>query len=133
MEISKRKNTMTRRQLIAEVNKKCSFSNKDGVEYILKLLEQTIVENLIKGHTIKLNGFLKLGTKIVKSRKSTLNGKKYKSKSKTVAYAKVSPVVQRKIQENQDMDWLDRFLSYPEEVQHEYYKEAKRQIEAEKE
>ena len=124
---------MTRRQLIAEVNKKCSFTNKDGVEYILKLLEQTIVENLIKGHTIKLNGFLKLGTKVVKPRKCKLKGKEFETKSKTVAYVKVSPVVQQKIHEHNDMDWLDIFLSYPVEVQNEYYKEAKRQIDAEKE
>ncbi len=124
---------MTRRQLIAEVNKKCSFTNKDGVEYILKLLEQTIIDALIQGHTIKLNGFLKLGTKVTKSRKCSLKGKEFEIKSKTVAYVKVSPVVQQKIQEHQNMDWLDIFLSYPVEVQNEYYREAQRQIDAEKE
>lgn len=124
---------MTRRQLIAEVNKKCSFTNKDGVEYILKLLEKSIIDALIQGHTIKLNGFLKLGIKQSSPRKGKFKGKKWKSKSKWVAYAKVSPVVSKKIQEHKETDWLDRFLSFPEEVQHEYYKEAQRQIDAEKE
>lgn len=123
---------MTRRELIAVVNQRCSFSNKDGVEYILRLLEEAIVDSLIKGHTIKLNGFLKLGTKVAKPRKSILKGKEFQTKSKTVAYVKVSPVIQKKIQEHKDMDWLDIFLSYPEDVQHEYVKEAKRQIEEEK-
>ncbi len=124
---------MTRRQLIAEVNKKCSFSNKEGVEYILKLLEQTIIDALIQGHTIKLNGFLKLGIKQSSPRKGKFKGKKWKSKSKLVAYAKVSPVVSKRIQEHNETNWLDIFLSYPEEVQHEYYREAQRQIDAERE
>jgi len=124
---------MTRRQLIAEVNKKCRFSNKEGVEYILKLLEQTIVENLIKGHTIKLNGFLKLGIKQSSPREGKFKGKKWKSKSKWMAYAKVSPVVSKKIQEYKESNWLDIFLSYPEEVQQKFVKEAQRQIDAQKE
>ena len=119
---------MTRRELIAEVNRSCSFSNKEGVEYILRLLEQAIIENLIKGKTIKLNSFLQLGTKEVKPRKCTLKGKKFETKSKTVAYAKVSPVINRKIQEYQEMDWLDIFASYSDEVQYEFVKEAKRQL-----
>jgi len=124
---------MTRRQLIAEVNKQCSFSNKDGVEYILRLLEKTIVDALIQGHTIKLNGFLKLGIKQSSPRKGKFKGKKWKSKSKWVAYAKISPVVSTKIQEHKETNWLDIFLAYPEEVQYEYYKEAQRQLDAQKE
>ena len=124
---------MTRRQLIAEVNRQCSFSNKEGVEYILKLLEEAIIDALIQGDTIKLNGFLKLGTKQSSPRKGKFKGKKWKSKSKTVAYAKVSPVVSKKIQEHKETNWLDIFLAYPEEVQHEYYKEAQRQVDAQKE
>ncbi|MDF1875930.1 HU family DNA-binding protein [Sulfurimonas sp. SAG-AH-194-I05] len=124
---------MTRRQLIAIVNQNCKFTNKEGVEYILKLLEKTIVDALIQGHTIKLNGFLKLGVKQTSSRKGKFKGKKWKSKSKLVAYAKVSPVVSTKIQEHKETDWLDTFLSYPEEIQHEFYAEVKRQIDAQKE
>jgi len=123
---------MTRRQLIAEVNRQCSFSNKDGVEYILRLLETTIIDALCKGHTIKLNGFLKLGIKQSSPRKGKFKGKKWKSKSKWVAYAKVSPVVSKKIQEHKSMDWIDIFLTYPEDVQYEFYKEAQRQLDAEK-
>ena len=124
---------MTRRQLIAIVNQNCKFTNKEGVEYILRLLEKTIVDALIHGHTIKLNGFLKLGVKQSSPRQGKFKGKKWKSKSQTVAYAKISPVVSKKIQEHKSMDWLDIFLSYPEEVQYEYYKEAKRKIDAQKE
>jgi len=124
---------MTRRQLIAIVNQNCKFTNKEGVEYILKLLEEAIIDALIQGHTIKLNGFLKLGVKQSSSREGKFKGKKWKSKSKTVAYAKVSPIVSTKIQEHKETNWLDVFLAYPEEVQHEYYKEAQRQIDAQKE
>jgi len=124
---------MTRRQLIAEVNKKCRFTNKDGVEYILKLLEKSIIDALIQGHTIKLNGFLKLGIKQSSPRKGKFKGKKWKSKSKWVAYAKVSPVVSKKIQEHQEMDWLDRFTLMSQEEQYLYVKEAQRQINDEKE
>ncbi len=119
---------ITKRDLIAEVNRLCYFSNKHEVEYILNSIERVITDALIKGQTIKLNSFLKFGTKEVKSRKCKLKGKEFETKSKTVAYVKVSPVIQRKIQEHQERDWLDIFLSYPEEVQHEFVKEAQRQI-----
>ena len=119
---------MTRRELIADVNRQCRFSNKDGVEYILKLLEKSIIDALIQGKTINLNGFMKLGTKEAKPRKGTLKGKKWKTDKKIMAYAKISPVIQKKIQEHKDMDWLDIFASYPDEVQYEFVKEAQRQL-----
>ena len=126
------KNTISKRDLIAEVNRLCYFSNKHEVEYVLNAIQRVIVEALLQGKTIKLNGFLKIGTKETKPRKCTLKGKKFETESKTVAYTKVSPVINRKIQEFQNLSWLDIFASYSEEVQYAYVKEAKRQIEAEK-
>ena len=123
---------MTRRELITEVNRSCSFSNKEGVEYILRLLEQTIINALIQGHTIKLNGFLKIGLKQSTPREGKFKGKRWRSESKTVAYAKVSPVINRKINKHKEMDFLDIFASYPYEVQYAYVKEAKRQLNLEK-
>ncbi len=122
---------ITRRQLVAEVNRKCKFSNQDGVEYIVRLIEEVITDALIRGQTIKLNGFLKLSTKQTKPRKITLKNKQYESKSKTVAYAKVSPSVQRKIQDKQeqqvDMDWLEEFSELPYDMQYDLVKIAKEQ------
>lgn len=122
---------MTRRQLISEVNRQCSFTNKDGVEYILRLLEQTIIDNLIKGHAIKLNGFLKFGVKEALSREVVLEGKKFKTDKKLKAYVKVSPTIQRKIQEYQeqqvDMDWLEEFAELPYDMQYDLVKIAKEQ------
>ena len=123
---------MTRQQLIEEVSKNCSFTSRDGVEFIVKLLEQTIIDNLIKGHTIMLNSFLKIGIKATKPRKFTIKGKKFETKSKAVAYVKVSQVVNKKIQKQQEMNFLDLFASFPIDIQKKYVKEAKRQIEAEK-
>jgi nucleoid DNA-binding protein len=119
---------MTRRELIEEVNRNCRFSNKSGVEYIIKLIEDVITKALIQGQTIKLNGFLKLGTKQSSPRKGKFKGKTWKSKSKVVAYAKVSPVINSKIQEHQNMDWLDRFALLSYEEQYDFVKEAQRQI-----
>jgi len=79
-----------------------------------------------------LNGFLKIGTRATKPRKSSLKGKKFKTKSKTVAYVKVSDALNKKIQEQQEMNFLSIFTSYPIKIQKEYVREAKRQIEAEK-
>ena len=122
---------ITRRQLIAEVNRQCKFSNADGVEYIIRLVEEVITDALVRGQTIKLNSFLKLGTKQTKPRKITLQGKQYESKSKTVAFAKVSPTIQRKIQEYQvqqaDMDWLEDFSELPYDMQYDLIKLAKEQ------
>ena len=123
---------MTRRELIAAVNQRCRFSNTDGVEYIIRLVEEVITDALVRGQTIKLNSFLKLGTKQTKPRKITLQGKQYESKSKTVAYAKVSPTIQRKIQEYQeqqvDMDWLNEFDKLPYDMQYDLVKLAKGNI-----
>jgi nucleoid DNA-binding protein len=116
---------MTRQQLIEEVSRNCSFTSRDGVEFIVKLFEQTIIDNLIKGHTIKLNGFLNIGTKTAKPRK-------FETKSKTVAYVKVSDALNKKIQEQQEVNFLDLFASYPLDIQKKYMKEAKRQLEDEK-
>lgn len=122
---------MTRRELIAEVNRRCRFSNADGVEYIIRLVEEVMTDALIQGKYIKLNGFLKLGMKQTKQRTFNLKGKEFESKSKTVAYAKVSPVINNKIQEYQeqqaDMDWLDRFSELSEEEQYVLVKLAKEQ------
>ena len=122
---------MTRRELIAEVNRRCRFSNADGVEYIIRLVEEVITDALIRGQTIKLNGYLKLGMKQTKPRKITLKNKQYESKSKTVAFAKVSPTIQRKIQEYQeqqvDMDWLEEFAELPYDMQYDLVKIAKAQ------
>ena len=122
---------MTRRELITEVNRRCRFSNADGVEYIIRLVEEVITDALIRGQTIKLNGYLKLGMKQTKPRKITLKNKQYESKSKTVAFAKVSPTIQRKIQEYQeqqvDMDWLEEFAELPYDMQYDLVKIAKAQ------
>ena len=122
---------ITRRQLVAEVNRKCKFSNQDGVEYIVRLIEEVITDALIRGQTIKLNGFLKLSTKQTKPRKITLKNKQYESKSKTVAFAKVSPTIQRKIQEYQeqkeDIDWLEEFSELPYDMQYDLVALAKDQ------
>ena len=122
---------ITRRQLVAEVNRKCKFSNQDGVEYIVRLIEEVITDALIRGQTIKLNSFLKIGIKQTKPRKITLQGKQYESISKTVAYAKVSPTIQRKIQDKQeqqvDMDWLEEFSELPYDMQYDLVKIAKEQ------
>ncbi|MBU1994756.1 HU family DNA-binding protein [bacterium] len=122
---------MTRRELIAAVNQRCKFSNADRVEYIIRLVEEVMTDALVRGQTIKLNSFLKLGTKQSKPRKITLQNKQYESKSKTVAFAKVSPTIQRKIQEYQeqqaDMDWLDEFSELPYDMQYDLVKLAKEQ------
>ena len=122
---------ITRRQLIAEVNRQCKFSNQDGVEYIVRLVEEVMTGFLIRGEDIKLNGFLKLSTKQTKPRSFNLKGKQYESKSKTVAFVKVSPTIQRKIQEYQeqqvDMDWLEEFSELPYDMQYDLVKIAKEQ------
>ena len=122
---------MTRRELIAEVNRQCIFSNKDGVEYIIRLIESVITEALMQGKTLKLNGFLKLGTKQLQPRKGKLKGIKWKTDKKVVAYVKVSPVLQHKIQEHREeqenMDWLDRFAALSDEEQYYWVKLAQEQ------
>ena len=123
---------MTRRELIAEVNRQCVFSNKDGVEYIIRLIESVITEALMQGKTLKLNGFLKLGTKQLQPRKGNLKGKKWKTDKKVMAYVKVSPIIQRKIAQYRDeqanMDWLDRFTALSDEEQYNWVKLAQEQV-----
>ena len=119
---------MTRRELITEVNRYCFFSNKHEIEYILQSIERVITEALMQGKIVKLNSFLKFGTKLSSPRKGKFKGKKWKSEPKWMAYVKVSPVLNKKIEEYRNMDWLDRFAALSDDEQYNYVKEAQRQI-----
>lgn len=119
---------MTKRELIAEVNRNCVFSNKHEIEYILDSIERVITEALMQGKVIKLNSFLKFGSKLSSPRKGKFKGKTWKSEPKWIAYVKVSPVLNKKIDEYRNLDWLDRFATLSDEEQHCYLKEAQRQI-----
>ena len=119
---------MTRRELIAEVNRYCYFSNKHEVEYILNSIERVITEALMQGKVIKLNSFLKFGTKLSSPRKGKFKGKKWESEPKWTAFVKVSPLLNKKIDEYRNLDWLDKFTALSDEEQYNYVKEAQRQI-----
>ena len=123
-----RQNNMTRRELIAEINRCCYFSNKHEIEYILQSIERIITEALMQGKTIKLNGFLKFYTKLSSPRQGKFKGKNWKSEPKWTAYVKVSPVLNDKIDEYKNSDWLDRFSALSDEEQYYYVQEAQRLI-----
>jgi nucleoid DNA-binding protein len=123
---------MTRRDLMRIIKKKLHFLNPEIVDLIIRMYENEITNALIVGDTIKLNSFIKLSTKMAKGRHGILKSKIWTTAPKKVAFAKISPSVQKKIQEYQEqqenMDWLEEFAALSDEEQYQLVKKAKQHV-----